>query len=118
MQEYNQYSRRKCWKAISFLFLLSTAAFAGGIKGTVTSSGTHEKLPGVSVVTELNSGTATDGNGEYKLELQPGKHTLTFSLLSYQSQTMTVVVADTGYIKVDIRLADLSKTLGVVVISA
>ncbi|QJD98483.1 TonB-dependent receptor [Mucilaginibacter robiniae] len=59
------------------------------VKGKVTSD-TGEPLPGVSVRVEgTNSGTVTDVNGDYQLNVQTGAR-LTFSFIGYISQTVDV----------------------------
>ena len=118
-QYYNQYSRRNLLILFAFFILhISVSYAASGIKGVVTAVEKNEKLPGVSILAENKTGTVTDENGVFRLDLSVGIHTITFSYISYQTVIKTVTVTETGYTELNVTLKDASRTLDVVVVSA
>lgn len=79
-----------------FLFLVAlltaTAGFAQQktITGKVTDAGNGEPLPGVTIVVKgTTRGAATNFDGEYSLDVEPGQ-TLLFSFIGYNSQEVVV----------------------------
>jgi len=83
--------------SIAFMCLISaTAAFAqtSTISGTITDADTGEPLPQVNVfITELQSGDATDFNGEYTIEnVAHGTYTLRITSIGYVSVEQQVTV--------------------------
>ncbi|MEX2404349.1 MAG: SusC/RagA family TonB-linked outer membrane protein, partial [Balneolales bacterium] len=61
------------------------------VRGTVTDAGTGETLPGVNVVLEgTSTGTTTDLNGEYNLEVADSDAVLVFSYVGYATQEIIV----------------------------
>lgn len=64
----------------------------GFIKGKVIDSKTKETLVGVSIITEAKTGTTTDVNGNYSLEIVPGDHTITFSFIGYSPQKVKLKI--------------------------
>ncbi len=62
------------------------------VSGRVTNA-KMESLPYVSVrVKELQTGTTSDKDGNYKLQLEPGKYDLVFSMIGYKTQVITVAI--------------------------
>ncbi|QHT66335.1 TonB-dependent receptor [Rhodocytophaga rosea] len=73
------------------------------LTGKVISADDHSPLPGVSIIIQgTTRGTATDGNGEYTLELESAQtstdNILVYSYLGYKPQT--VVVANQSVINI------------------
>lgn len=61
----------------------------GTVSGTVTDASDGSPLPGVTVLVKGTTiGTATDVNGKYSLEIEPGT-TLVFSFVGYTSKEVT-----------------------------
>jgi len=59
--------------------------------GVVTDQETGQTLPGASVlVAGTTLGTSTDANGNYRLELTPGTHTITFHFIGYSSEEIQI----------------------------
>ncbi len=115
---HNQYIRRKCFSTLIIALLFNIIVSAkGGIKGIVTSVA-GEKLAGASVFTSTNQGTSTNEIGQYELELPAGKYHLTISLISFEKYSTTVIVQDTGYFVLNVRLSEQVRSLNVVVVSA
>lgn len=79
--------------------LIGITAFAqkGSVSGTVSDKGNSETLIGVNVVVEGSSaGTVTNFDGEYKLDLEPGTYNISFSYITYTTQTITGVEVKAG----------------------
>ncbi|MEJ0032199.1 MAG: TonB-dependent receptor [Bacteroidota bacterium] len=78
--------------------LWSATAFAQvrTVEGSVVDATDKTALPGVNVVISgTNKGTATDGDGKFRIELQPNENSLAFSFIGYQTQTVDVTNAQT-----------------------
>ena len=61
------------------------------VTGTITDSKTGDALPGVNVVIQGTvTGTITDANGSYSINVPGPASVLTFSFLGYVSQAITV----------------------------
>lgn len=74
------------------LFLMCVTAYGQRVvQGTVTSKDDGQPVPGVNVVVQgTTTGTATDIDGKFSLQLAEGQNILTFSFIGYTSQTITV----------------------------
>ena len=82
---------------ISILLLILTTtvmAQTGTVKGTVTDAKNNESLIGTTVMIKGTTiGTTTDFDGNYLIpKVQPGKHTLVVSFISYDPQEMEIEV--------------------------
>jgi TonB-linked SusC/RagA family outer membrane protein len=84
------------------------------IKGKVTSAVNNESLPFVNIVSSTNTGTTTDENGDYSINVTSVSETLTFSFLGYKTQT--IAIGDKKIINVS--LEEDSAALDEVVITA
>lgn len=72
------------------LFTLGASAQGTTVRGVVTSADDNLPLPGVSVVVRgTTTGTVTDGDGEYQLQI-PSDAVLLFSFVGMQSQEISV----------------------------
>jgi TonB-linked SusC/RagA family outer membrane protein len=72
------------------------------ISGVVTDAQTDDPLPGVNIlVVGTSTGTATDANGHYSLQVESLQDTLRFSFIGYQTKTVPI----DGRVKVDVQLA-------------
>lgn len=70
--------------------IISFDEFQLEVRGTVTDSETGESIPGVSVVVDgTSSGTVTDFEGNYSLEVPEGS-TLVFSFVGYETQSIEI----------------------------
>lgn len=93
----------------------------GKISGQVLDNATGEPLMGVNVRLEAAKlGATTDNNGYYViLNVQPGKHKLTASMIGYGTITQTnVEVFIDRTTKIDFRMKDVSAQLQAVTIVA
>lgn len=97
---------------IPLLFLCFSLSAQSLVKGTVTAADDGSPLPGVTVLIKgTATGTATDINGEYQLEV-PSESSLVFSSIGFASQEVTVGNQST----IDVSLAADFKELGEVVV--
>ncbi len=61
------------------------------VNGTVTDAETGEPLPGVNVVVKgTSTGTATNVDGQFELNVQSLQDTLVFSFIGYQTQEVAI----------------------------
>ncbi len=80
------------------LFLLclalpwSSLAQEGIVTGTVTDRTTGETLIGANILAGETTGTVTDENGHFMLQLPYGEHTLRISYVGYKPKEVTVTV--------------------------
>jgi hypothetical protein len=90
--------------SISLLLILTTVASfsqqTGKISGKVTDSKSGETLIGLTVkITGATLGASTDVEGRYTLgNLNPGKYSLSFSYIGYQSKNITEIEVTAGKI--------------------
>ncbi len=101
-------------KLIIQLIALLTVCFASPafaqnrtVRGSVTDSGSGAILPGVTVVVldqnnRMVTGTITDFNGNYVINVFPGANKLSFAFIGYESQE--VIVGEN--LKIDIKLKE------------
>lgn len=100
---------------VSALLLLSGHTWAqqtSAVRGQVNDD-KNEGLPGVSVVVKgTQTGTVTDANGRYSINMPNRGGTLTFSFIGYVSQEVPV----SGRSTVDVKLVTDVKSLSEVVV--
>lgn len=102
--------------------LPASAQQTGKIAGKVINKKTGETLIGLTVkLNGSNAGVSTDIEGRYVLSgLNPGKYSLIFSYLGYQSKLITDIEVSAGKVSaVDVQMEEAStQTLQEVVITA
>ncbi|MFD2890119.1 TonB-dependent receptor [Chitinophaga cymbidii] len=105
-----------------FFFISVSAAMAqtGTVAGTIVDGASGDILIGVNIrVKQTNGGAVTGIDGKYNLKLAPGKYTLEFSYISYQSKIVEEVEVKAGGLKsLDMALSQKSVDLKQVVITA
>ncbi|WP_220273415.1 carboxypeptidase-like regulatory domain-containing protein [Pontibacter diazotrophicus] len=85
-------------RVIALLLFMAPFALFGQtlVRGTVTDFGSGVPLPGVSVVVVgTTTGTSTDADGNYSIQLPSSTGRLTFSFLGYVPQTINITPAVT-----------------------
>lgn len=103
--------------------LLTGFVFAqnGTIRGTIFDEKTGEPLFGVSVlVKETSTGTVSDFDGKFEIQVAPGTYSLQISYLSYATIGLTDVVVTAGQVTVlnDLLMAEEASELETVTIAA
>ena len=93
---------------------------AGKITGVVVDSESGETLIGVNVILENSSkGTATNVDGKYALNVEPGSYNLVISYISYTKKKITNIQIKPGEVeKIDITLQPESVGLEEVTVTA
>ncbi|MDD3876484.1 MAG: TonB-dependent receptor [Bacteroidales bacterium] len=105
------------------LFILSLFPFilfsqTAKISGIVSDKKTRETLVGANIILDSSRGVATNENGIYSIEVEPGEHVIEYKFIGYKSEFKTVRLRAYEELTVNIRLEDESKVLDEVVVSA
>jgi len=113
---------RRYFICLAFLFL-SGISFAqnGFIRGAVFDAETGEFLPGVTIkVIGTTSGTITDLDGKFNLELAPGSYNLSVSYISYNTITIENIEVISKQVNLidEIGLSEATVELNEIVITA
>lgn len=94
---------------IAILFLLFLAFVSYGqqsITGTVIDGENGETLIGANILIKgTTQGTVTDIEGNYSLDIKPGKYTLVASFVGYKSNEKTITLSAGENIEVDFSLS-------------
>lgn len=91
---------------VSLTITSSIAQETGKVSGVVYDAITKETLISAAVLTGPVSGTSTDFDGNYSLDLAYGTHTLKVSYVGFEPQEKTITV-DRKSIKVDFALSTI-----------
>ncbi|RYC70804.1 SusC/RagA family TonB-linked outer membrane protein [Spirosoma sordidisoli] len=108
-------SKLQCLVLMGLLSLVSVAVQSQSITltGKVVTGDSRVALPGVNVSVEgTNTGTSTDANGTYRLNLPSGNSTVVFSYIGYVTQRVEVG----GRTQLDVSLEEDNKSLNEVVV--
>ena len=102
--------------AFLVMFLLSFACYAQStVSGTITSGTDGSPLPGVNILLKgTNTGTISDGDGNYRIEVPVSDGILVFSFVGYVTQEVPIE----GRTSIDIVLASDATELSEVVVTA
>lgn len=98
------------------LFQPNKAFSQNGIQGKVSSSDNNPLPVATIFVEETNTGTITNGQGKYKIELQPGTYTIKFQHLSFQTIKKKITITK-GYKELNIKLKPRPIQLNTVTVS-
>ena len=96
----------------------STCQQTGIIHGNVYDRTTGETLTGATILIRENTGSTTDENGYYQLELSTGKAILKFNFIGYREFSHELVIKDNDTILLDVFLELSRELLDEIVISA
>ena len=88
------------------------------IKGLIMDGEENEPLIGGNVILNTGIGAATDFNGNYTINTEPGTYTVKFKYIGYQSQTQNITLKAGETKVIDITLIPEANQLDDVVISA
>jgi hypothetical protein len=103
----------------AFLFVLMTCSAAMAqelqVSGKVTSGEDQSPLPGVNILVKgTTSGTISDANGAFTINVSSGNDVLVFSFVGFMSQEVPIG----GRTSFDVTLASDAKQLSEIVITA
>jgi iron complex outermembrane receptor protein len=103
---------------LSFLPVFTTAQISV-VKGKVSDEKTSDLLPYVNIgVKGQPTGTFSDSNGAYRLELPKGEYVLIISSVGYEKTEKHIHLDGKKSYVLDIQLTNTSQELGTVVVSA
>lgn len=108
-------------RLLSSLFLVSLFQItlqAQHISGVVKDAETGETLVMANVLGPNRSGTVTEANGKFYLEVPVGEVEITFSFVGYDTQKQIFNVPETGMEGIEIILKPVNEVLETVVITA
>jgi iron complex outermembrane receptor protein len=98
---------------------LFTAAQLSVVKGKIADEKTSDPLPYVNIgVKGQPTGTFSDSNGAYRLELPKGEYDLIISSVGYEKMERHIHLDGKKSYVLDIQLTNTSQELGTVVVSA
>ncbi|MCB9170352.1 MAG: TonB-dependent receptor [Flavobacteriales bacterium] len=88
------------------------------LSGKITDSKSGETLVGVNVVHGPGQGTATDVNGNYRVELPAGSYKLAISFVGYATREEQITLGAGEHRKLDLALDPATAELDMVVVTA
>ncbi len=89
------------------------------LKGKITDQDTRKPIPFVNVgIKDKHTGTISNANGEYSLELHKGTYTVVFSSVEYEKQMQTVTLTDGKNPDLNVTMKLASHELNMIVVSA
>jgi len=83
--------------------IVSSALFAGGVRGTVKAESGEPLAYTTIFVKQTGSGTTTNEKGNYEMALAPGKYEIIFQYLGFETAVRDVEITD-SFIVLDIVL--------------
>ncbi|HRW99504.1 MAG TPA: DUF5686 family protein, partial [Cyclobacteriaceae bacterium] len=107
----------RIFKITGLVLALCSSAFAGGIRGKVTTDDGSPLAYATIFVKQTGSGAVTGLDGDYEISLLPGSYELVFQYLGYESVSKEVVVSE-SWISLDIVLKSQAIVLQNVTITA
>ncbi|MCE7864542.1 MAG: carboxypeptidase-like regulatory domain-containing protein [Bacteroidetes bacterium CHB5] len=96
---------------------LAGVAYAGGIRGTIKGDDVGPLAFASIFVKQTGTGSATDMEGRYEVQLKPGKYEVVFQYLGYESVTRVVEVGD-DFVEINLTLKTQVVVLQQVIVKA
>lgn len=86
--------------------------------GVVIDADSRETLPGVNIfIDELNIGTATDIDGKFSIQVEPGSYTVRFKFIGFNELEQQFVIPESGSKNHEIQLSPAVSELEEVVVT-
>ncbi len=86
--------------------------------GVVIDADSRETLPGVNIfIDELNIGTATDIDGKFSIQVEPGSYTVRFTFIGFNAVEQQFVIPESGSKNHEIQLTAAVSELEEVVLT-
>ncbi|MBB4035231.1 outer membrane receptor protein involved in Fe transport [Dysgonomonas hofstadii] len=103
-----------------FILVVNVLSAQTIIKGNVRDSKTKETIPGVTIsIKGTTLGAISDENGNYQLNVSPGKYTVITSYIAYQPMEITDVVVEKDKPAIlDIPMTEAAQNLNDVIVVA
>jgi outer membrane cobalamin receptor len=99
-------------------FITNAADINGIVRGKVYDKNTGEPLAGVYVIYGKSLGTTTDQGGLYLIKTNPGRLTISFQFMGYNSVTEEVTVTEKDTAELNVGLEMKVREIDQIVISA
>jgi outer membrane receptor protein involved in Fe transport len=100
-----------------FLFSISFSfAQTGTLTGTISDANTAELLIGATIKSG-NTGTTSDGSGNYVLRLPEGTHAIEFSYIGFANVTKTVTIKADESLRLDVQMGETPTLLQTATVS-
>ncbi len=103
---------------VLIFFSLEIQAFSATVTGIVRISDSSPLPMATVLVKNKTMGVATDSDGKYSIELEPGTYTLVFSYIGYENVEKTIQVYGNRTYKIDVTLLPKQTTLNEIEIVA
>ncbi|MFZ6050480.1 TonB-dependent receptor [Halocola ammonii] len=110
--------KKHLWLSLFFSLIFAIASNAQEVSGIVKSAVSGESLPGVTVTSKSGKGTSTDADGFYRLALDSGKHTVSFSFIGFEKVTEKIALEVGETLSLNISLNPSAELLEIAVVSA
>jgi len=107
--------------ATILLLLLFTAVHGqekAVITGKVTDADTGQPMLAVNIIANSKGGTTSDSEGNYKLAVLPGQHSVSFYFVGYETVTEQVTVGTGESKELNVKMKVSTQVLDAVVVSA
>jgi outer membrane cobalamin receptor len=88
------------------------------IRGRITDKNSHEPLAGVYVLYGRQTGTTSDEKGLYQFSTAPGKLSVTFQFIGYESVTKELTARSNDTVDLDVELEMKIREIDQIVVSA
>ncbi|MFH2094450.1 MAG: TonB-dependent receptor [Bacteroidota bacterium] len=88
------------------------------IMGKISDAVENEPLFNVSIVSSAKEGTTTDYDGNYRLEITPGKQTISFYYIGYKTIEKEISVTGGQEMTIDLKMEVEAEVISEVVVSA
>lgn len=100
--------------SLLLLFIFSISSIAGTIKGVVSDKNTNELLVGVTIIVSqvsdssrsMLTGTSTDLDGNYAINLDAGHYRLIYSYVAYESTEFVIEITDEQIVEHNISIVE------------
>lgn len=102
---------------VMFLCFATVSGWAGGIKGKITDEKDEPLAFATIFVKQTGSGTTTNVQGIYELNLRPGEYDITYQYMGYETVTRKVEITE-EFIVIDIVLREQATMLQTVEVKA
>jgi iron complex outermembrane receptor protein len=103
---------------ILLFFAFESNAQKSILKGTVTDDKTNEPMMSVSIyVKETKQAMASDFDGNFKFDMDPGQYNVVFKYVGYEEQDLKIEIRPNETVVKNIKLVETPQELGLVVVT-
>jgi outer membrane cobalamin receptor len=103
---------------ICFAFITNAFSQTTTVKGTVTNHADGETVIGANILLDKTTGTVTDIDGNYSIEVPVGRTTLTFKYIGFTTEKKIFTTKENEVYILNLVMEEESRKLDAVVVSA